>query len=394
MKKILILGAGVYQVPLIRKAKELRYYTIVVSIQGPYPGFAYADKVYYVDTTDKDKVLQIAKDEKISAICTTGTDVCVPTIGWVCDNLNLKGITYDSAMKVSNKWLMKKALLEANIKTPYGYKVDCIDEALHYFALLKNNAVLKVVDKSGSRGILHVKNEDELKAAYRECMRITDQNYLLIEQYISGMEIGVSGIVQNGEVKSIIPHSRIMFYSEGVAISLGHIFSYPLFSQKIMKKVNLEVNNAIASLSINNTAYDVDVIICDDDICIIEIAGRCGASGIPECMSIMHDKDFFECILNNALGKDISLHVDMRKHAISYLLHSENEGMLKNIIIPSTLSNQNISFDYKNGDRIPKFINGTHRIGQIIIGANSESKRDFMLEEVKKISVEVQPIHN
>ena len=29
MKKILILGAGIYQVPLIKKAKEMGLYTIV-----------------------------------------------------------------------------------------------------------------------------------------------------------------------------------------------------------------------------------------------------------------------------------------------------------------------------------------------------------------------------
>ena len=39
MKKILILGAGIYQVPLIRTAKKLGLYTIVASIPGTYPGF-------------------------------------------------------------------------------------------------------------------------------------------------------------------------------------------------------------------------------------------------------------------------------------------------------------------------------------------------------------------
>lgn len=47
MKKILILGAGIYQVPLIKAAKRLGIYSIVVSIPGNYPGFALADKVYY-----------------------------------------------------------------------------------------------------------------------------------------------------------------------------------------------------------------------------------------------------------------------------------------------------------------------------------------------------------
>lgn len=38
MKKIMILGAGIYQVPLIRTARRMGLYTIVVSIPGDYPG--------------------------------------------------------------------------------------------------------------------------------------------------------------------------------------------------------------------------------------------------------------------------------------------------------------------------------------------------------------------
>ena len=81
-KKLLILGAGIYQVPLIRKAKELGLYTIVCSIPGNYPGFREADQRYEVDTTDKDAILEIAQREKIAGICTAGTDVAIPSVGF------------------------------------------------------------------------------------------------------------------------------------------------------------------------------------------------------------------------------------------------------------------------------------------------------------------------
>ncbi|MFR3343518.1 MAG: hypothetical protein ACLTS6_05340 [Anaerobutyricum sp.] len=83
MKKIMILGAGIYQVPLIKTAKRMGLYTIVVSIPGNYPGFALADKVYYENTVDDEKILEIARAEQIDGIVTTGTDVCVITIGKV-----------------------------------------------------------------------------------------------------------------------------------------------------------------------------------------------------------------------------------------------------------------------------------------------------------------------
>ena len=43
---ILILGAGIYQVPLIKKAQELGLRAVITSIPGNYPGFAAADTDY------------------------------------------------------------------------------------------------------------------------------------------------------------------------------------------------------------------------------------------------------------------------------------------------------------------------------------------------------------
>ena len=65
--KILILGAGIYQVPLIKKAKEMGHFVMVASIRGNYPGFTFADKCVYLDTTDREAICKstITGDEDI-----------------------------------------------------------------------------------------------------------------------------------------------------------------------------------------------------------------------------------------------------------------------------------------------------------------------------------------
>lgn len=94
MKKLFILGAGIYQVPLIKAARNLGYYTIVTSIPGNYPGFKYADKVYYENTTDYKALLEIAKEEKIDGVLTAGTDVAVISQGYIAENLGLIGPSF------------------------------------------------------------------------------------------------------------------------------------------------------------------------------------------------------------------------------------------------------------------------------------------------------------
>lgn len=63
MKKLMILGAGIYQVPLIRKAREMGLETIAVSIPGDYPGFACADRVLYLNTRDSEGILKAAQQK-------------------------------------------------------------------------------------------------------------------------------------------------------------------------------------------------------------------------------------------------------------------------------------------------------------------------------------------
>lgn len=117
MKKLMVMGAGTYQVPLIKKAREMGVYTIVVSIPGKYPGFAFADEICYEDTVDYERILEIAREKQIDGIVTAGTDVAVITIGKVCDELGLTGLSFEAAQIASNKIRMKKKYEEYGVRT-------------------------------------------------------------------------------------------------------------------------------------------------------------------------------------------------------------------------------------------------------------------------------------
>ena len=56
MKKILIVGGGVNQMPLVLASKHEGYYTIVVDYAGKKcPAYTVADRFYNVSTQDEDR---------------------------------------------------------------------------------------------------------------------------------------------------------------------------------------------------------------------------------------------------------------------------------------------------------------------------------------------------
>lgn len=63
-EKLMILGAGLCQVPIINLVKQKGFEAIVVSAAGDYPGFNIADKSCQVDVRNKEEILDIARREK------------------------------------------------------------------------------------------------------------------------------------------------------------------------------------------------------------------------------------------------------------------------------------------------------------------------------------------
>lgn len=195
MKKIMILGAGIYQVPLIKTAKRMGLYTIVVSIPGNYPGFALADKVYYENTVDDEKILEIARAEQIDGIVTTGTDVCVITIGKVCDAMGLAGLSYKAAQIAVDKMLMKTKYEEYGVRTARFRQVLFTDPDIKKtIEGLEFPLIFKSVDSSGSRGITRVDSYEEFDSAIQYVKENTRKRLLLDRRICRRRRIRSTGI--------------------------------------------------------------------------------------------------------------------------------------------------------------------------------------------------------
>ena len=381
MKKIMILGAGIYQVPLIEAAKEDNYYTIVVSIPGDYPGFAIADQVALINTVDYESVLELAKKEKIDAIVTTGTDVALITIGYVCSQLGLNGLSYDAARLVTDKSLMKDAFVRGGVCSAAHKTVYSCDDAIVAANEIGFPVMIKIVDKSGSRGITRVSNVDELIEAYWYGKKITNSDHMIVEKCIDAREIGVDAFVQNGELKFFFPHDKLMYRTNRTGIPQGHIAPIELCDE-LYDEIYLQTKLSIEALRLDNCAVNMDVFITDDNkVYVIEATGRCGATGIPEVISAYTGVNYYKVMLSNALGESVSLGDYERQSCAvaSLLLFSEQSGALNYIKCNEEMP-IDVKIDYKRGHKILKVEDGTDRVGMAIIRADSSEN---LLQKIK-----------
>lgn len=372
MKKIMILGAGIYQVPLIRAAQKMGLYTIVSSIPGDYPGFALADKVYYINTTDHEAILDICRQEMISGICTTGTDVAVSTIGYVCEHMNLNGISWKSSRNVTDKALMKECFKKGNVNTAAFHRVETYEQAESAAERIGYPVVLKRVDSSGSRGIMTVDTPYQLPKAYANASKDSSKKYILVEEKINGIEIGVDGIVQNGELVFFAPHEKTVYRAGKITIPVGHSFPFH-GSADLIEEIHHQTTLAVKALELNNCAINADVFVdkFNGRVSIIEMGGRTGATCIPELISLYYGFDFYQKILFNALGQFSDFTPAHNPVPCeSRLLMSPVHGTITDIDM-KTLQNLKkehiqICLDYPVGHSVEQMINGTTRIGHVV----------------------------
>ncbi|WP_214710813.1 ATP-grasp domain-containing protein [Exiguobacterium sp. s55] len=389
-KSILVLGAGVYQVPLIQKVKEMGYSAIVTSIEGNYPGFDIADKKYFVNTTDKEKILDVAIKENVAAVVTTGTDVPIQTQGYINDTLNLIGISEQTGKWANDKLLMKQKFIDNNVNTSRFLKVKNLEEATQAFESLEKPLIFKAVDSSGSRGIIKVEVASDISFAVREVFKVTKKDYFVVEEFVEGKEFGAQALIQNGKIVFCLTHDDDIYWSN-TGVPIGH--SAPMdLPENILDTINDEVEKACRALKIDNSALNVDFIMRDDKIFILEIGARAGATCLPELISISYETDFYKHIVDVALGNKIKIDTSQVRANASMLLYSEVEGKINKI------SNENsnddfiydISFDYSIGDKVNKFRVGPDRIGQVVVkGKNLEEAKSNLNSVLSKIDINV-----
>ena len=397
MKKLMILGASIYQVPLIKTARRMGIYTIAASVEGNYPGFEIADKACYINTIDKEAILRACREEQIDGICTSGTDVAVATIGYVNEAMGLAGISEDAAFKACDKSAMKEAFRAGGVDASEFIKVFSLGEAYEAAEEIGYPVVVKCVDSSGSRGINVVESKDGLEAAYNESVKYSHKDYVLVEEMLHGNEIGVDGMVQDGEIILIAPHEKYTYKHGGATIPAGHSFPY-YCSDTVRKEIDKQITLAVRALGLDNCAFNSDVFVDGESVHIIEMGGRAGATGIPELISIHYGLDFYEKMIENAFGQKVDLSGSgVLTPCMSKLLMSPVDGKISAIdserIEELRAVGNDIVLDYGVGDSIEKMYNGTTRIGHLIAKTDDEAEVDKIMSEIyKALYVDGQPM--
>ncbi len=300
-KKLLILGAGIHQTPLIEEAKKMGLEVHVCSKTGNYPGISIAHHFHEVDISDKIKVFELTKKLKIDGILTTATDVCLESIGIAVDELGLIGTGSKNSKACLDKIIMKKRFLLNKVPTPKYIEINKYEDAIEFFNNIGHDCVLKPTDSSGSRGVTKIENISHLEEAYHKALHFSKSGKVIIEEWLVGEELGAQAIVIEGKLALLTLHSDITTPPPH-RVPIGHGCPHPEEAKLLPLATNI-TEKAIKALGIGTGICNVDYILSNQGLQIIEMTCRMGGTHLPEVCGEYWGFNFYKLAIQLSLGE-------------------------------------------------------------------------------------------
>ena len=338
-KKILMLGGLRYLIPVIQAAHELGYYVITCDYLPHNIAHKYADEYHNISITNKNAVLELAKDLKINGIMSFAVDPGVLTAAYVCDKLGLPGNPYTSVQILQNKDLFRNFLKKNGFNTPKSCGYDSVEEALSDIESFQWPIIVKPVDSAGSKGVSRIDRIADLEKAIIHALKNSFSHRFIIEEFIE----------QQG-------HS-----SDSDAFSINGELKFISF-----------IYNVETRIGKNGKAY------------IMEVSPRGGGNRLSEILRYATGTDLIKNAVRAAVGETIPAIAPCVYNGYwsEIILHADKTGIFKDIQIKQNMKENHITeidLWVQPGDIIHSFNGANDAIGTLVVNFNNKQQQHDMM---------------
>lgn len=380
-EKVIVLAGTKSQIPLIIRLKKMGYYVININPYQNSPAFKYADEFIVEDILNKNRIVEIARENSVTAIMSEMCDIAVPIIAYVSEKLGLRGISRRLARLYTDKFEMREFCRINGFKYPKYSKCFSEKEVLAFFKQIKKKMIIKPLDANSSRGVYIIHTEEEINGIFEKVVEFSKiENSVICEEYIEGTEFTADGIVtEKSHVTLAISEKKHYKHNGNIACELlfsnyNHDYDY----NRLRELNDRFVNKSGLNIGITHAEYKYS----NGEFYLIEIAARGGGNFIAsDIVPYMSGVDIYEYLIlesTNKMGlpKGITLNNFVEKYIVlKFLDFAEVDGVIKEIKGLEILENSHniIRWDLniRQGDSIKPVDNDSNRRGYYIAAADS-----------------------
>lgn len=375
--RILFLGGADIQVPAIQKAVDFGYHVITCDYLPGNPGHKYSHEYHNVSTTDKEKVLTLAKELGIDGISAYASDPSALTAAYVSEQLGIPGNSFQAVQIISDKVSFRKLQHELGIPAPRLIESPDYRTILKELEKYKHGAIIKPVDTSGSKGVFRI-SKDEPEAGLREkienSLSFSRIKRVVLEEYLKR-----KGFLMSGDF--MVEKGKIIFYcfgdvhfNDAITGLVPRSISLPasLSNKQFFERVIGDLQKIVDALKITTGVFNCDVIQDEDDRpVIIDIGARNGGNMFNDIISKHTGVDLIGLTLAQTLGEPVSIKEPVVPQGFyaHNVIHSAQDGYFEELFIHPSMESH-VFYKLLNvtkGQEVHRFINSGYRAGLVLL---------------------------
>lgn len=354
VKKIAIIGASTGQVRLYQKARELGYFVIGIAWDKGAICKPLADKFYSISIIEKDKIVDVCREERVCGVVSNASDLTAQTVAYVSEKLGLTANPYQTVLDILDKKHVRevskkiKGLSEVNY-----YKYD--GQSPHFLP-----CIVKPSRGGGKSGVSFVSDEKCFKKAILYAKEESESD-IMIEEYISGKEISVESISYRGshyvlqitdKENTGVPHF----------VETGHHQPSTL-DNSIKERINIVILSLLTVVHYENGASHIELKIAEGgNIYLIELNPRGGGDQISnELVYLSTGYDYVKGMIEVATNRFVTPqnHYELcagiyflcaqKKERLPFFENCNNQSWLKSKLISSYVLKESKGNRDRNG---------------------------------------------
>lgn len=379
-KSILIFGAGLNQLELIREARKLGLETVVIDPQPDPPGKQEADFFYRVDGDDYKATRAVAVRHEVSGIVTGQMEKPLRLMSRLAAELGCIFNSPEVTERSTDKWLMKQAFRSAGVPCADGILISIKDDLA---VKLKTGPAFPVIikprDAYSSKGVFRCTSAEEVIALSEITRSFSTNGDILVEEFIEGSEYSVEAITFRGET-TVIQFTEKFLTPFPRTVETGHLQPADL-TEGARAYIAEAVIGALEALGIENSASHTEVKLSEKGPVVIETGARLGGDFIASYLTkASTGVSMDRAAIQTALG--ISPDVQHTREAFSMIRFPELPEGRRVLRVDDTSELEAVPgvvfarLFVKPGDMVPAISHSGHRSGCII--AEGKSREEVM----------------
>lgn len=378
MKKILIVGGGINQMPLIQASKRAGYFTVVADYAGKKcSAFLVADRFYNVSTQDEEAIYEVAKEEEVDGII-SNSEPSMQIVNSVAEKLVLNGNPVEGIENLMSKSRFRDLQRKAGVYAPKHCEVTTAEEAVSVSERLTFPVIVKPCESSATRGCKVIEKFDSevITEAFLRCQQLSRDQKVVVEEFVEMPSLRTI----EGDI--FVFGDKILwdglFYTTRAswAPMVPMTYTAPvLMDEDKQGMIKTSVSQVLKMAGIRFGEFNMEGFFTKQgEFFIIEINARQGGNFLPDFLQRFTGIDYNRLLVTTCVNdvpywNDIMATPRSYRYVILNSVYSPKEGAYKGLKFAPSIKDyiRDVKDLLSVGDKVEKCVNGTSIVASVVL---------------------------